>query len=358
MPFAGGNQSVADILALGAAIALNGADQAPIAGGTLSVNGVSLGSYDWMVKNSSQVVSSFNEPDWFTSTADSKSAFVVVNGDLTIDAGQVFRPAARKLFTVLYVTGNLVINGDLSMSLRGANHSTSGSNLAAGAILLYTGTVSSVTNPNIPAAGGAGAAAATYLPGTGIVGTAGSNGGTGGGGSGGTASTSAAGAAGTSFSGGPGSGSGWSGAPGAGGANGGAGGIANTASSNRGGGGAGNPGGTGTNNQGNPGAGGDGGNGTGGTLIIVVLGSVTGTGTISSSANTGGGGSDTGGGGAGGGSVTIFYGTDAATYTTSAAGGGGGSGGFPGGAGGAGTVRKLASPFSTPNVGANMFAVF
>lgn len=78
-------------------------DTAPLAGGMLSINGQSLGSYDWRKVTGNQVISAFDSTDWFTPTADSRSAFVIVDGDLTINAGQVFRPTARKLFTVVCV---------------------------------------------------------------------------------------------------------------------------------------------------------------------------------------------------------------------------------------------------------------
>jgi hypothetical protein len=129
-------------------------DTAPIAGGTLTINGNSLGSYDYYKVTGNQTVSAFASATYFTATADSVSAFVIIDGDLTINAGQVFQPANRKLFTVIFVTGNLIVNGQISMSQRGANHSTTGSNIAAADILIANGQFAAgITNPKVPATG-------------------------------------------------------------------------------------------------------------------------------------------------------------------------------------------------------------
>jgi hypothetical protein len=345
--FAGGNLSAGSVYEAAQRMA-TGADATPTAGGTLTINSQSLGSYDYRVVSGNQTVSSFSSSDWFTATADSRSAFVVVRGNLTIDVGQTFIPTARKLFTVIYVTGDVAVNGSISMSARGANHSAGGGNVSAAAIRIITGTYSTVVNPQVPAAGGAGAIAATT---TGVTGTAGTAGGTGGGGSGGVESaTGAAGAAGTSFSGGPASGgSGAGGAGAAGNANGAAGGAGTGGAGNQGvGGGAGNPGGARyVNGTGDATAGVD---GTGGVLIIFCLGAFSGSGSVTAAGSAGGdwiagGSSLAGGGGSGGGSITILYGSDSGP-TPSAAGGAAGTASanptFNGGAGGAGTARKLA----------------
>jgi hypothetical protein len=353
----------------------------PTSGGTLSVNGVSFGSYDYSVKSGNQTVSSFTNSDWFTTTEDTRSSLIVVKGDLTINSGQTFTPSNRKLFTCIYVTGTLTVNGSISMTARGANHSgtgNSGGATTAGAIRLHTGTFSSVTNPQIPSSGGSGAngvsPAALNVGVGGATGTSGSAGGTGGGGSGAswqrntTAPTFSGNAsAGTSFSGGSGTGGagqdqtypsgtrvGDNAIP-----NGGAGGDALAFEPAHGGGsdaagGAGNPGGLGrtaaggTPNQLKPAN--NGGAGTGGVLIVFCN-TLAGSGTIS--ANGVSGGSATvldgpAGGGSGGGSVTVFYQSDSSSVTIQANGGPGGSSpnanGFntSGGAGGAGTARKLA----------------
>jgi hypothetical protein len=391
--FAGGNQSAADLRAFCQSMVTGGTapgiwslnaiyDQVrasnwintfpsnvnPTAGGTLTINSVSLGSYDYTIKYGDQTVSSFTNTDWFTTTADTRSAIIYVRGNLTINSGQTFQPSNRKLFTVIYVDGDLTVNGTLTMSARGANHSGT----TKGAIkLVPSGTYSGVTDPQIPADGGAGATAVGVVNGnqTGANGTGGTAGGTGGGGAGGArnnsgigTATAGSGVGGTSFSGGGGGGGVWTNGTGSAGsatANGGAGG--NGAVVNIGGnqptafGGAGNPQGTSAGIQsGGP----SDGAGTGGVLIIYVKGVLSGSGTISANGvqgvyYTGVGTTGTsGGGGSGGGSVTIFYNTDSSSISPAANGGAGGpatgscgSGtceGSSGGAGGAGTARKLA----------------
>lgn len=81
------------------------------------------------------------------------------------------------------------------------------------------------------------------------------------------------------------------------------------------------------------------------SLCVVVIGSVSGSGSIQANGSTGGYGfvdnlwPTHGGGGSGGGSVTLLHGSGASTITVQANGGVGGAGG--GAAGGAGTARKL-----------------
>ena len=379
--FTAGNQSVNDLYSLATAMSnVSTSNASPTSGGTLTVNGTSLGSYDYLAKSGNQTVSSFTDSDWFTATADTRSAFVVVQGNLTINSGQTFMPANRKLFTCIYVTGTLTVNGSISMTARGANHSGSGNSGGAttsGAVRLHTGTFSSISNPQTPSSGGAGAngvsPAALNQGIVGGTGTAGSAGGTGGGGSGAswqrntTAPTFSGNAsAGTSFSGGSGTGGiGQDQTYGSGTrigdhaiTNGGKGGDAAAFEPAHGGGGdaaggAGNPGGLGrtaaggTDNQLKPAN--DGGAGTGGVLIVFCN-TLAGSGTISANGVAGGLATvfdGPGGGGSGGGSVTIFYQSDSSTITTQANGGAGGSSpnanGFNtyGGSGGAGTARKL-----------------
>jgi hypothetical protein len=339
--FAGGNVSYSSIKVMCEDM-VTAAAASPTAGGTLTINSQSLGSYDYTIKSGAQTISSFLNSDWFTTTADSRSAFIVVNGNLTINSGQTLIPSNRKLFTVIYVAGNLAVSGGISMSARGANHSAGGGNVTAAAVRIATGTFSGVTDPEVPAAGGGGAATNSGAgDANGAAGTAGSAGGVGGGGAGGRRNSIAGGggAAGTAFSGGPGGGGGQSGgsAGGAGSANGAAGGAASATAAT--GGGAGNPGGAGA-------AGGSAGtDGTGGVLIIICTGTLSGAGTISANGSAGGTGTGpgSGGGGSGGGSVTILYGVDSGPTPTATGGTAGtGSAGSDGGAGGAGTARKLA----------------
>ena len=380
--FSGGNQSVNSIYDLANAM-VSATAASPTSGGTLTVNGTSLGSYDYTIKSGNQTVSSFVNSDWFTTTEDTRSAFIAVNGNLTINSGQTFIPSNRKLFTCIYVNGTLTVNGNISMTARGSNHSgtgNSGGAVTAGNIRIINGTYSSVLNPQIPSSGGAGAngvtpGAVTNVGVGGATGTAGTSGGTGGGGSGASwqrntsaSTTSGNASAGTSFSGGSGTG-------GIGqdqtypspntrvgenaGTNGGKGGDASAYEPAHGGGGdagggAGNPAGLGktaeggTVNQNKSSA--NGGTGTGGVLIIFCN-QLAGSGTISANGVAGGNGSvldGPGGGGSGGGSVTVMYQSDSSTATIQANGGSGGSSpnanGYNtyGGAGGAGTARKLA----------------
>ena len=307
------------------------------AGGTLTINGESLGSYDYVIKSGNQSVTSFSNGDWFTTTADTRSAFVVVQGNLDIASGQTFIPTNRKLFTCIYVTGNLTVSGSISMAGRGA----SGNAVTAAPIRIVTGTHSSIVNPAVPAAGGAGVASSTN-------GTAGTNGGTGSGGGGQNDNAVLAphGAAGTAFTGGSGGGGGRTyggiGTPNAGSAgaaNGGAGGAALPAggpypSANPSSGGSGNPAGAGGENPG--------GTGTGGVLFIIVEGTISGAGTITANGVNPGSASERPGGGSGGGSCTILYSTDSSTITPTATGGQGN--GIYGATtnGGLGTARKLA----------------
>lgn len=358
-PFSGGNQTADSVLEFARYLADYDDSGGVQAGGSLTINGGALGSYDFVIKEGDQTISSFNSVDWFTTTADSHSAFVVVKGDLAIDSGQTFRPDARKLFTVVYVTGNLTVNGEISMSQRGANHSATGSSITASAIRIATGTFSSVTNPQVPAAGangGTSVSRSTNGVTAGNGGSTGTAGATGGGGSGaasrsdsGTA-VSGGGATGTGFSGGSGGGAARSFASGthtaqSGASNGGKGGDAISASSAVGaGGGAGNPGGAraGSGSEGQPGD-----DGTGGILFVIVEGNYSGSGAVVAAGAAGGNVAPSqslrvGGGGSGGGSVTMMIGGTDSGPTPTALGGAGGVSDANGGNGGNGTARKLA----------------
>jgi len=339
--FAGGNQSVAEIYALAETMLTAPNMSSPDFGGTLSVNSVSLGNYEYVVKQGNQTISAYSNADWFSSTEDSVSSFCVVNGNLTINSGQTFIPSQRKLFTVLFVNGDLTVNGAISMSARGANHSgtgNSGGATTAGAIRIKTGTYGGITNPEVPAAGSSGVSVAGSTP------SAATGGGTAGGGAGGYQNGGTS-AAGTSFTGGSGGGGNHPTGPQnpvavSNGGKGGDGCAVNSTTSN--GGGAGNPGGTGIYN-----GAANGGNGTGGVLIVICTGVLSGSGTISANGVAGGTGGTSnsygnGGGGSGGGSVTVMYTTDSSSITPTASGGAGGTGKTGnGGAGGAGTARKL-----------------
>jgi hypothetical protein len=333
----------------------------PKAMGSLTLGSTTFTNYDLTVAQGNTTVSAFSASTWFTSTEDTSPAWIVVNGDLTINGGQTFTPAVRKLFTVLYVTGNLVVNGSISMTARGANHSGTGNSsgsVAAASIPIATGTYSGIGNPVVPAAGGAGGTTQSTdypnpyrtLAGAGLNG---SGGGTGGGGAGPAFKASVGyvgnGSAGTSFTGGSG---------GAGiseniatkntvidaRTNGGAGGAGISSTS---GGGTGNPGGSG-------GGGLTGTSGTGGILIVICGGTISGSGTIQANGVTAA--SAAGyvtGGSSGGGSVTVLFKTSCSITPTANGGNGNiqltiGSGAgaitFGNGGGGTGTARNLQIP--------------
>ncbi len=319
-------------------------DITPTDGGALTLNSQSVGMYEVTARKASTTVSSFTASDWFTNTKDTTSSWIIVNGNLTIDSGQTFIPPVRKLFTVVYVTGNLVLNGTISMTARGANHSgtgDSGGATTAVALRIATGTFSTVLNPQIPATGGSGATQRSTAGAN--PGSAGSAGGTGGGGGGewfNAGGAVGAGAAGTCFSGGAGSGSVYRTSAGAGSAAGGANGGAGSDGSSDGGGfgsgGSGNPGGTGyyfnvVDNRF------IGGTGTGGVVVILCEGSVTGSGSIVANGSASSTLSGLGGGGSGGGSITVMS-KPLSSITVTA------NGGSSGGGGGNGTARRLALP--------------
>lgn len=322
----------------------------PTAGSDMTINGLAVGPYDYVIKQGSQTISTFTAADWFTTTQDTRSAWIVVKGDLTINSGQIVIPTVRKLFVVVYVTGNLTLNGSISMSLRGANHSGTGSSggaTTAQAIRIATGTFSGFSNPTIPAAGGNGGAARVSSNGVGNNGTGAGQFGTGGGGGGayyaGSASSfaSGAGAAGTCFSGGSGGGGLSAATPtasaGSAVANGGAAGQGAGA-----GGGVGNPSGSvvyGTTDT-----------GTGGTVIVICENSVTGSGSVR--ANGGNNNepwlspapySGVAGGASGGGSVVLLA-RSASGPTLSATGGTSTGGTASGGQGGTGSTATLIIP--------------
>ena len=277
----------------------------------LQINSQAVGFFEFTYLYGNKLIKSNEGQNWFTSTKDTVSSWIIVNGDLNLTSGYSIIPSARKLFTVLYVKGDLTVNGTISMTARGANHSGTGDSggfTAPVNIRIGTGTFSSISNPQVPSTGGAGGS------GSGVSGTAGTSGGSGGGGSGlVSAGTSGDGASGTSFSGGSGGGGGISGTGNNGTANGGAGGTVSS--------------GTGAAGTGNPTG------GTGGTLIIICEGTLSGSGTIVSNGSN-----NTTGGASGGGSVTVLYKYDGNLTPTNTGGTTSGSGG----AGGAGSARKLA----------------
>ena len=289
--------------------------------------------------------------------------------NLTINSGVLFSPLRACRGMIIYCTGNLTVNGTLSMTGKGGgvitkiaapigNASSTDSRYdLVDATLYFNNFSSSVAGGygipthwnwapsgsawfsnykiRIPLSGSVGGGAGGPSPaGTGTVGSAGifCCGGGGGGGSGGPGGgVGGAGGRGTIFAGG-GGGGGAQGVPTVSGTDatleaGGAGG------SGSGGGGAGNPVGSGAT---------AGGIGVGGLLILIVRGNVTINGTISNNGATGGGPGAGGGGGSGGGRIMIIYGGTYINGGTVVANGGAG-GPARSGAGGAGaiTVKKV-----------------
>jgi hypothetical protein len=278
--------------------------------------------------------------NWGTSTADDRFTIVRVVGDLTINSGVTVTTLARKLGLCLYVTGNLIVNGTLTMTARGANHSATGSN-----IMPYGLKVSNTAvNGTVSATGGA-AKSKTFASANaaGDTGNTGSGLASGGGGTGGGFTGTSTSAAGTCFSGGGGGGASYLSSSTDVQSNGGQGGTAgNCDSGQQHGGGAGNPGGLGKSGS-TPTSTYKGSDGTGGGLYIFCQGNVTigSTGVISSNGSAGGNAATRGGGGSGGGIVHLYRGgtlTNSGSITVN--GGAGGAASTAGGAGGAGWVNS------------------
>jgi len=320
------NVSFGSLYSFAKALSTTSNQTTPTNKGTLTINSVSLGNYGYVKYGSDTTISSFSNSDWFAGTADTYSSWVIVDGNLTINSGQILRPSDRKLFTVLYVTGNLTVNGEISMTMRGANHSGTGNSVGsttAGNIRIIDGTYGSYTNPTIPATGGTGASSWQHGTTRPTVGTT-PNFGTGGGGNGGAAeqtgtASGGGGANGTSFTGGSAGGASYIANPDgnitiSGGdavANGGAGGTGNSGGYYGASGGAGNP--AGSSQNGTYGSITSVTTGTGGVLVIFVKGTYSGSGSVSANGgpgNSGSGESYVSGEGSGGGMATVFCGTN------------------------------------------------
>lgn len=307
-----------------------------------------------------------------SATADSRMLMARYDGSLTINSGATLTAANRKRGMVLYVNGDLTVNGTISMTARGA-YNVAGQNVL---ILDENG-----VEYKIPAVGGGGGSRVyTIAPADGEAIAAGnsggssSSGGTGGGASGGSKhgggsisahyyrsrGYSGAGSAGTSYSGGSGGGginrnngnttTYYAGDAGAYGGAGGAGSAYTAFAAGRAAsGGAGNNGGAGSS-AGETGASGS--SGTGGLLILMVSGNVNigNTGSIVSKGSNGGA-AGAGGGASGGGSVNLFYGNQYQSLGTLSAAGGVGGGSPRGGHGGNGTVRTVKFSEDTYQIG-------
>ena len=296
----------------------------------------------------------------------------VIDGDpvvrtytnMTIQSGHIFRPSNRCKGLFLYILGNLVVNGQLTMTARGANVPGKYVGMDYNNNTIYFNNTDIFSEHDIPVIAPAGGGITAYPAHSSRVnGNPGINGACGGGGSGGKwtsgggSGNAGRGQAGTSFSGGAGGGAlnVYARANNAqdGAINGGKGGngLANDTDSGTygrtAGGGAGNPGGTHGKYLSSGTGGSSGGNGTGGLIILFVKGTITigPSGIISADGVAGGnataGSQRIGGGGSGGGAIHIFHkGTYTKFGTIRADGGAGGTGyATPGGNGGNGTIN-------------------
>jgi hypothetical protein len=356
--------------------------------------------------SSSAQISSSTSPAGLNNISGQFGDTIVKNyQNLTINGGVLFTPLRACRGMVIYCTGNLTVNGTLSMTGKGggvvtkiaapigiASSTDSRYDLVDATLYFNNFSSSTAGGYGIPThwnwapsgsiwfsnykirvplsgsvAGGTAGAANGGVGGTGTAGTFCCGGGGGGGGGGNSGAAGAAGGRGSIFAGGGGGGGSafQNFGTGPGGVvglleSGGSGGNA-VANAGGGGGGAGNPAGSG--GVGVPTAvnGLAGGIGVGGLIVLIVRGNISITGTISNNGINGGNGvgstspatygAGAGGGGSGGGRTVIIYG---GTYSNAgsvvANGGSGGSssgGGSPvsgaGGAGGAGaiTVRRV-----------------
>lgn len=264
-------------------------------GGTFTLNGNACGNYEYNVLSGGTTLNQATVATLFSSTLDI-STWIICKGDLTIPASVVLIPnvnpsysapatttspdpyAKRRLFMVVYVTGNLSISDTssaISMTGCGGNTSATGANIGTFNIpiatnIYYSGLVSPIIQ-NVGAAGGAAVTSANGNPGdnasTSVDASALY---TGGGGSGNQnpagANYSGAGGSGSAFSGGAGGGSASrnTGAT-AGSSLGGVGGSGSSGANSVGG--TGNPGGTGGIASGST--------GTGGVLVVICEGTIS-----------------------------------------------------------------------------------
>jgi len=332
--------------------------------------------------SSSAQVSSSTSPAGLNNISKEHGDVIVKNyNNLTINIGVLFSPLRACRGMIIYCTGNLTVNGTISMTGKGggvANSIAAPLGIATSTDSRYDLVDATLYFNNFSSSASGGRGIPTHwnwapsgsvwfsnykirvplsgsVAGGGIA-TAGTAGifccGGGGGGasgqSGGPAvgSSGGSGGRGTIFAGGGGGGGGGTSASAGGNGifeRGGAGGSG--APNSNGGGGAGNPAG--------PASPGTGTAGVGGLLILIVKGNVTVNGTISSNGGAGGSGNPNpfggagGGGGSGGGRIIITYGGTYTNVGTVVTNGGNGGAGAPawtaGGAGGAGaiTIRKV-----------------
>jgi len=328
-------------------------------GGTFTLGGNPCGNYEYNVLTTT-TLNQTSVATLFSSNLD-LSTWIVVRGNLTIASSTVLIPnvnpsytppstatytnppdpnAKRKLFMVVYVTGNLIFtdsSSSISMSACGGNTDTTGANIGSFNITIanniYNNSTPNIT-PVIQSVGGAGGNSVSSAGGNGNNGNNGASSSdgssltTGGGGSGSaTQAASGAGGTGSAFSGGAGGGSSLKSNPGfAGSSLGGAGG--NGAASAGAAGGTGNPYGT---------AGTNGLTGTGGLLIIICEGNITPNGATVQANGVNSAATGSYGGGASGGGITVVIQSSSIGNFPGTKSLGGGNTGSAGGAGGNGS---------------------
>lgn len=115
LPFAGGDQSVTNLQEIMQTMA-NSLETGTNAttGGNLTIGGVDYTTYDYNILPDGETISSgYTDAKYWTATHD-RAALLAFKGDLTIDT--TFEPSHRKIFTCMYIKGNLNMNAVISMA--------------------------------------------------------------------------------------------------------------------------------------------------------------------------------------------------------------------------------------------------
>lgn len=137
--------------------------------GNLTINGQSVGGVEFIVVGDQTIDMQTKVDEFFTTSKDTSSSFIFVKGNLTIDDLITLTPPTRKLFTTIYISGNLTFNGPdakISMTQRGANHSGTGESGG------YVAPVPIKVGPNtVIASSGADGANVNLTDGTAVAGT-------------------------------------------------------------------------------------------------------------------------------------------------------------------------------------------
>ena len=101
--------------------------------GRMILNGNFAGMYDFAyhegdldISQQAQMGGTHLENLLFSGNQDTHWALIYINGDLTVDAAVQIKPNIRKLGMCIYVAGDCKVDGLVSMTCRGANHSGKG----------------------------------------------------------------------------------------------------------------------------------------------------------------------------------------------------------------------------------------